>query len=216
MRQGESQKYISLVKNERDTLQGVFLNLQPELWNDDRTVLTIWLDPGRIKRDLQPNKRLGNPLKKGDSYKIVISPLWKSTEDLALKQEYSKRFFAAGRDSLSPDPNQWIVSAARSNTKDALTIDLREALDYYLLNESITILDESRNPLPGTFAIVKQEHELKFTPTSDWRKGRFILQIEARLEDLAGNNLNRPFDRDVTNGKAPGSKPLYERSFQVR
>ena len=62
MREGQSDKYISLIKNGKDTLPDVFLNLQPELWNEDRTVLTVWLDPGRIKRDLQPNLKLGNPL----------------------------------------------------------------------------------------------------------------------------------------------------------
>ena len=42
---------------------GTFLDLQPELWNAEGTVLTLWLDPGRIKRDLIPNKELGIPLK---------------------------------------------------------------------------------------------------------------------------------------------------------
>ena len=65
MVEGNSLEYIKLLSLEEDTLLHTFLNLQPELWNAERTVLTLWLDPGRIKRDLQPNKRLGNPLTKG-------------------------------------------------------------------------------------------------------------------------------------------------------
>ncbi len=72
MREGESQKHISLVDHNNDTLQGVFLDLQPELWNNERTVLTIWFDPGRIKRGLIPNRQLGNPLKKGERYRLAI------------------------------------------------------------------------------------------------------------------------------------------------
>ena len=59
MREGQALRHIELLKNNRDTLPGVFLDLQPELWNVDRTTLTVWLDPGRIKRDLQPNGPIG-------------------------------------------------------------------------------------------------------------------------------------------------------------
>ena len=57
MQEGVSAEHICLVKGEKDTLKNVFLDLQPELWNHDRTMLTLWLDPGRIKRDLQPNRQ---------------------------------------------------------------------------------------------------------------------------------------------------------------
>src|SRR5687768_10047886 len=52
MVEGRSLKYITLLRDDRDTLENTFLNLQPELWNADGTVLTLWLDPGRIKREL--------------------------------------------------------------------------------------------------------------------------------------------------------------------
>lgn len=31
----------------------------------------------------------------------------------------------------------------------------------------------------------------------EWATGSYILESESRREDLAGNNLNRPFDRDI-------------------
>ena len=55
MEEGRSTRYVVLVKEGVDTLKGTFLDLQPELWNDDATELTLWLDPGRIKLDLIPN-----------------------------------------------------------------------------------------------------------------------------------------------------------------
>jgi len=33
---------------------------------------------------------------------------------------------------------------------------------------------------------------------NNWNKGNYKLLIEAKLEDLAGNNLNRLFDTDIT------------------
>ena len=63
MQEGDELQHIHLIKDGRDTMSSVFLDL--ELWNNERTMLTLWLDPGRIKRELQPNKLLGPPLNKG-------------------------------------------------------------------------------------------------------------------------------------------------------
>lgn len=37
MREGRSRQYVTILKNNTDTLSNVFLDLQPELWNADRT-----------------------------------------------------------------------------------------------------------------------------------------------------------------------------------
>ena len=65
MQEGQALENITVIKNGKDTIPSIFLDLQPELWNKERTILTLWLDPGRIKRDLQPNKKLGLPLELG-------------------------------------------------------------------------------------------------------------------------------------------------------
>ena len=49
-----------------------FLDLQTELWNLERTRLTLWLDPGRIKQGLIPNERDGNPLKSERIYRFQL------------------------------------------------------------------------------------------------------------------------------------------------
>ena len=216
MRQGESQKYIALIKNDHDTLSEIFLNLQPELWNEDRTTLTIWLDPGRIKRDLQPNKRLGNPLIKGEHYKFAVSDQWKDVQGLQLKQEYTRKFFVSSRDSISPDPDQWILKISGSGSVNPIEADLRESLDYFLLKESISIVNEKGNSVDGLLSISNEEKKYRFVPVEQWTAGRYILRVETRLEDLAGNNINRLFDRDITNKKISGSKAIFERYFQIK
>ena len=52
MVEGTSLDHITLIRSDGDTMKGTFLDLHPELWNAESTVLTLWLDPGRIKRDL--------------------------------------------------------------------------------------------------------------------------------------------------------------------
>ena len=91
MRESEALRHIHLINEKGDTLSDVFLDLQPELWNSEGTTLTLWLDPGRIKRELIPNQRLGNPLKKSNHYQLVVDSTWKDQQGLSLKQGYTKQ-----------------------------------------------------------------------------------------------------------------------------
>jgi len=197
MREGESVNYIQLLRNDLDTLSDVFLNLQPELWNEDRTMLTVWLDPGRIKRGLQPNLKLGAPLKNGEHYTLAISDRWKDTEGARLATSYHKKFVTSMRDSLSPDPRIWTIHSPAPHTRNVLSIDFKSSLDYSLLNSALHVVDEKGKTVLGNWRVGNEERNVSFTPDELWRNGNFQLQVETRLEDLAGNNLNRPFDLDT-------------------
>lgn len=216
MREGQSLRYVTLLKNNTDTLPGVFLDLQPELWNADRTLLTLWLDPGRIKRDLQPNQRLGAPLQSGERYTLVISGAWPDEQGAVLGQALTKSFLAVRRDSLSPRPAQWTIRPPEPGSRQRLRVDFGEALDYSLLTETLHVLDEAGKPMPGTWQPGEEEKQGWFMPATPWQSGRYLLRIDGRLEDLAGNNLNRPFDRDITRqADAHPNRSFIERPFRV-
>ncbi len=213
MREGESEKYITIVKNNRDTIRDVFLNLQPELWNENRTVITLWLDPGRIKRDLQPNLRLGAPLKASEKYQLIVSHNWRDAQGVPLQKDFTKIFITGIRDSISPNTDHWILNKP-ANSSDALTIVSDEVLDHYLFEECLYINDSDGKSVKGTFEI-DNDKSCRFIPTSGWVAGGYSLVIESRLEDLAGNNLNRPFDRDITQTKQSSSKDAYKLKFTL-
>ncbi|GAB3327924.1 hypothetical protein GCM10027299_29210 [Larkinella ripae] len=216
MREGQSLRYVALLKNGTDTVQGAFLDLQPELWNSDRRVLTLWLDPGRIKRDLQPNKRLGAPLQSGSRYQLVVSEKWPDQQGAVLPKTYTKVFVTVPRDSLSPSPGRWQIKPPRPNGAQALEVVLNEPLDAGLLAETLHIRDEAGKPVAGSWQLADKEKTARFKPAQRWKPGRYVLRIEARLEDLAGNNLNRPFDRDVTQKTATVTTDrFFERSFRI-
>ncbi|WP_170118811.1 hypothetical protein [Dyadobacter jiangsuensis] len=198
MREGLSGKYVKLIKNERDTIEGAFLDLQPELWNPERTVLTLWLDPGRIKRDLQPNKRLGAPMQRGTHYRISVSQTWADVRGQHLAKSFQKNFITVAKDSLSPQPSQWALVPPVSGTKQALKIDFKEPLDHSLLREVFTIQNSAGEKVSGQWQPGKAEMQCNFIPDVNWKAGTYKVLIEPRLEDLAGNNLVRPFDRDIT------------------
>ena len=135
MRTGQSLDYICLLDQHKDTMQKVFLNLQPELWDTSGTVLTVWLDPGRIKRGLVLNRNLGNPLKKAETYRLVISQQWKDSHGFKLAKSYAKQFVAGPRDEQVPEIADWRLNAPQAGTCIPLLINTLKPLDHYLLQE---------------------------------------------------------------------------------
>ena len=215
MVEGQSLGHIYLQNKNGDTLSGIFLELLPELWNDEGTLLTLWFDPGRIKRDLIPNQQMGNPLQDGEAYTLHVSGKWKSKDGLELSESYSKKFVASKRDEIIPDINGWSLITPQSGTVSPLLIAFNDLLDFSLIQSTIQILDENKKVLAGEIQLMKEEAAIIFAPASAWKKGNYVLQVEPRLEDLAGNNLSRPFDRDLKKEQAMIEKKNYERGFAV-
>ena len=216
MQEGVSAEHIKLVKDGRDTLQDVFLNLQPELWNPERTVLTLWFDPGRIKRDLQPNKLMGPPLEANTRYSIVITPGWQDTNGFAIEEAFKKDFITIRRDNASPDPDKWLIFPPGARSREFLQMDMYESLDYQLLYNSLRIVDSKGKEVPGKIFVQSNETTWRVQPAENWRAGNYTIEIESKLEDLAGNNLNRLFDTDLTQQQNKKQAKVYRKVFSVR
>ena len=56
---------------------------------------------------------------------------------------------------------------------------------------------------------------LVFTPKRQWLSGYYTLEIEPRLEDVAGNNLERLFDKDLLNDTAKKTA-VTKRVFTIK
>lgn len=215
MRTGEALNHVHLMDKGRDTLQRMFLNLQPELWNKEGTVLTLWLDPGRIKRDLVLNRQLGNPLKRSQSYQFIITGDWKDTNGLPLGKDVVKQFAVTERDGDIPDINKWNINIPQAGTSAPLKISTGEHLDHYLLYDSLWIIDDKGAEVKGDINVGEKDMLWMFTPAGAWKAGHYQLKIYSRLEDLAGNNLNRVFDRDIRKDTQQ-NKVFFIREFEVK
>jgi hypothetical protein len=218
--EGRSSLFVQLFDNiTGDTVKNAFLDLQPELWNDDRTVLTLWLDPGRIKQDLIPNKELGAVMNDNHNYRLQVSKGWRSQKGVALSSDYTRMFVTTSRDVTKPDPKKWSLTIHN----DAVFIDTKETLDWSLLNSTIAIwLGEEE--IESKSISKDCERSVTVIPTKPLEPGAYTLLIETRLEDPAGNNFNRLFETDVTNESgifAPGTPPfkvkeVYTLPFNVK
>lgn len=220
MQEGVSARHIYLVKNGTDTLKNVFLDLQPELWNQDRTMLTLWLNPGRIKRDLIPNREEGPPLIAGERYEILIKPGWHDAFGDSLRVDFKKEFVTVARDTTSPDFSKWKVTIPVAGSTDPLIVHFAEPLDYLVAKNALFIANDAKHELPGNIELTDSERTWRFTPFAPWKKGQYELRIEPRVEDLAGNNMERLFDVDLEkqslNGEFVSSSGIYSRGFEVK
>lgn len=216
MREGKSHQNIVLIKNNVDTINNAFLFLQQELWNRDRTILTVWLDPGRIKRELQPNKQMGLPLEPGARYQLSIGKDWQDAKGDVLKHSFVKYFFVISSDKVMPNPHQWSLRIPDAETKNQIEIAFHESLDFMLLNTAITICDDQGKVIEGEITILNEEKKFIFSPVRNWLAGSHTIKVESQLEDLAGNNLNRLFDTDLTLNTPVNSLEVFEIEFQIR
>ena len=193
--------YIKVFNKTDRREEEIFLELENELWNAEHTQLTLWLDPGRIKRDLIPNKEKGLPIEAGKKYELTVSTNLKDADGIPLTKSYYKTLYVVGRDTQSPNIKDWEIHEAKAGTEEALTIDFNEPLDAVLATESFQI-DTRGEPIQGTFKLNHEEQQLVFYPDTAWAKGDYKITVISILEDLAGNNLNRLFDENLSLKKA--------------
>ncbi|MCE7996376.1 MAG: Ig-like domain-containing protein [Roseivirga sp.] len=200
MRMGRAYEHIKLYRLPEGIPEDeAFLTMPEELWDPERKRLTVFFDPGRIKRGVQPNRQLGLPLVEGRSYKLVIDSLWLDINGAALTKGFEREFQVVAVDRESPYPDAWELEVPGLNTVDALVVNFGESLDYGLLHSALIVLNSSGNPVRGTISLSNEESSWYFKPERPWLVGGYKLVINPWLEDLAGNNLRRKFDIDLQN-----------------
>lgn len=210
---GESDPYqfIHLLDSSGDTLHLAFLYQLPALWNEDNTILALWLDPGRIKRDLLLNQKYGNPMEAGKSYQLIINKEFSSRRGESLRTAYSKYFRTGKSDREKPDVNTWKVQLPKADTHQSLHIDFQESMDWGALQDRISI-HYNEEQISGNFSITTDCQHLWFRPDQEWQAGEYEIHADSRIEDLAGNNLNRLFDRDIQTQESL-NKVIHIRKF---
>lgn len=209
MSEGNAYQFLTLKKENGEIVESPFLELQPLLWNEDRTRLTIWFDPGRVKRELLRNQKLGAPLEEDTHYTLSISKDWKDANGYSLDKEYTKKIEVIAADRKSPEYTDWQVTLPKANTKAPLAIHFGEPLDHALALKSLSIHTKDGHPVEGKVTLGDFEKEWQFIPTSNWIPTTYHIKIRAALEDVVGNNLNRLFDTNLDLEQPRSSKASY-------
>jgi hypothetical protein len=195
MSKGEAYKRIRLVDAEAGEVKLPFLELDEELWDREYKRLTVLFDPGRIKRDLVPNREVGPPLKEGRRYTLVIDQEWADANGAPLKSGYRKEISVGPPDRTPLDPETWRVTAPSASSP--LVLDFPEPIDAALLQRFIEVVNHKGDRVNGQVTVEREETRWIFTPAEPWSAGDYKIEIVSTLEDLAGNKINKAFDVDV-------------------
>lgn len=217
MNRGRSYEHIHLRDENGKEIELPFLELGEELWDPMMTRLTLFIDPGRIKRGVRPLEEIGPSLEAGRRYTLLIDRAWQDAAGNHLKEDFQKVFRVGAPDRQPPDPAQWQLQAPPSATRAPLTVVFPEPLDHALARRVIVVTDQFDKPVAGQTTMTEQERRWTFTPLDPWQRGQYQLVIQTTLEDLAGNNIGKPFELDLFEGvERRLSAKSVKLSFAVR
>ncbi len=213
MTRGDAYKFVTLRDEYGVEVEKAFLVVDEEMWNEEMTSLTLLLDPGRIKRGLKSNLEMQAPLIEGKQYTLEISPGWKNVHGRTFASSIQKKFTAVAADRDAIRIERWQMEPPRSS-KDDLIVRSDEPLDFVLAQQTVTVEDDRGNRIDGSITISEGERLLIFTPAHAWNNQQYRVCVDSKLEDLAGNNLKQPFDRDLS--KAANKSLKLQMSFVYR
>jgi hypothetical protein len=196
---GHIYEHIHLLNDAGQPVELPFLEIDEELWNPDMTRLTLFIDPGRIKREVKPLEEIGPSLEEGKGYTLVIDRGWKDSAGVPLKESRRKAFRVGPADREPPDPARWKVLSPKSGTRDPLNIAFPEPMDQALAHRMIQV-KLAPGGVKGSVALEDQERRWTLVPAEMWRAGSYQLTVQTTIEDLAGNNIGKPFEVDVFDG----------------
>lgn len=211
MSRGHIYDHIHLADVDGNPVELPFLEIDEELWNPEMTRLTLFLDPGRIKRGVRPLEEVGPALLPGRSYTLTIDTGWLDAAGASLKAPFQKTFRVSDPDREPPDPAVWIIAKPKAGTREPLTITFADPIDHALAFRMIAV-----NGVNGEKSLA--EHELKwlFTPDNPWKTGQQEVLVQSTIEDLAGNNIGKPFEVDLEEGVKVQPTRTISLPFEIR
>ena len=192
MSRGHIYDHIHLLNENGQPVELPFLEIDEELWTPDLKRLTLFIDPGRIKRGVKPLEEVGPALQEGKRFTLVIDEAWRDSGGRPLKARFRKTFRVGPPDREPPDPARWKIDAPRAGTRDPLRVNFTDPMDQALALRMIRI-----PKVAGNASLGDQERLWTFVPSTEWRAGTYKLQIESIIEDAAGNNIGKLFEVDV-------------------
>jgi hypothetical protein len=186
------QSGLTLRDSDNIAVENAFMDFGQELWSPDGKRLTVFFDPGKIKRGVEaPHSEL-SPLKDGESYRIAFGAV-----------EHAFRVGPAIRERINP--SSWVISVMRA---PARTVDITfdRVMDAALLMDQLYMEDEEGRPVLATVRVIGGGCGVRLKPSRILKKGKYRIRVGQLLEDVAGNRIDEALDRSLNEmpGEASG------------
>ncbi len=189
---GDGLRFVKLVDANGEEVVDPFLPLGDAFWDRDHRRYTVFFDPGRVKRGILPNEAMGRPILEEQRYTLAVDPAWRDAEGLPLVEPFRKEFTAGPPDETPIDPKTWTLETPRTGTREPLIVDFLEPLDRAVLVRTLAVEN-----VEGEIEISRDETRWSLTPNEPWHAGTYHLVALTILEDLAGNQIGKPFEVDI-------------------
>lgn len=202
---GDVYRHIHLRTATGKDVELPFLEVAEELWNPEMTRLTVFIDPGRVKREVKPLEDAGPALVSGQQFTLTIDAAWPDAAGQPLQQSAEKKFKVTPPDRTPPDPGVWKVVPPAAGSRDPLSLTFAEPLEHALALRLITVPG-----IPGRAALHDDGQQWSYTPETAWKAGRHTVVIQPELEDLAGNSIGKPFEVDIAGTEREKERPVVK------
>jgi hypothetical protein len=212
MSRGDSYRHVTLLDETNQPVELPFVEIGEELWDERQQRLTLLLDPGRIKQGLKPHEDVGPPLVAGNSYTVVIDQDWLDANRQSLAEEFRKSFRVGPADRKQPTAETWRIEAPAAESAHPLVVHFGESLDHALLLRCLAV---NETGIPGEISISEKETIWQFVPHQPWQAGWYTLRVDTRLEDLAGNSIQRAFEESEATIATPKVPARLEIPFEI-
>lgn len=220
MEQGVFLDRLRLVDASGQEVVGPFR--ETELWSPDGKRLTLWLHPGRQKTGVNLNVEEGPVLRPGGVYTLQVAAAWRSTAGAPLGAAKPFTLRAGPADHACPQVAAWQLHPPASGGREPLRVVFDEALDSAMLTTALRLYRQGATaPLALEVTVEDSGRAWSAVPETPWVAGGYELRADPLLEDLAGNNLDHPFEVDLAaeplpKTPAPQGESRHRRAFTVR
>jgi len=215
MAEGHAASHVRFLDDSGETMDGVLLRTEHELWDTARRRLTILLDPARIKRGLLPHRQTGYPLRSGASFRVAVDEGFRDSRGIALRVAAERRYRVGEDQRGRVEPHRWVLQLPSAGTREPLEVSFDRPLDHGLLCRCVEVIGPDRRRVAAIPEVGPEERSWRLTPSEEWVGGSHHLVVNPVLEDLAGNSVSRVFDRDLSRVEdAPRSDKLVTVAFR--
>jgi hypothetical protein len=208
MPRGDAYKYIDVFTDKGKKVEWPFLQLDDEPWNADQTRLTLFIDPGRVKKGVKPRIDLGPVFTQGTKYTLVINGKWPTLGGQTLGADVRKPLVATQPQSDALEPKNWKLSSP-TGRNSAVSVAFDHPLDHILILRDFEVVDADGKNVPGTAETTNHDSGWIFRPATSWTPGRYNVRIATTLEDVCGNRIGLPFEIDPARPAPKEVKAAY-------
>jgi hypothetical protein len=183
-----------LQNGEGQVVPDPFLVLSQELWSVDGRRLTVFMEPGRIKRGIGTDPSHEPALVVGRTYSLVVT---------ANGQTARHSFRVSDPVLEAIDETGWRIVSPNVGSLDPVVVHFDRVMDAALCEDEIRILTPFGEVVQTRVSLAPDGSAIHLIPSHPWIAGEHSLVVSDRFEDVCGNRLGEAMDHDLSAAGRP-------------